>query len=401
MTNKELARIKIKEECEKLFFYENKNLVLEWATGVGKTFNSLNLCNKSGFNRILIFVAETQHIQMWKDDMNLNGFGNLINKIHFSCYHSIKKYQNVECDLIILDEGHHAFSDKRINYLKSIKAKRAILLSATIDDSEYELFCNIFNNVKRYSINFKTAIKAGLLNIPTFNIYTFKLNESSKSEIIEFKRGNGLIKIKCNYDERLNYIYNKNKYPNIHLTISCTQKEKYDYIESNYSYLLSKFRSDGNKNMSKLLFAGSRRKAYLSSIKTGRLKYLCNKLKHKRFICFCGNIEQADMVSNNTAIHSKSKKTPTEIVNKFNSGEISEIFAVGMLVEGTNLTNIESAIICQLDGESLKFIQKTGRGMRAEFPEINILLCLNTKDEEYYLDSFKDIPLEYIKIKEL
>jgi superfamily II DNA or RNA helicase len=68
-----------------------------------------------------------------------------------------------------------------------------------------------------------------------------------------------------------------------------------------------------------------------------------------------------------------------------------------MLQEGMNLKGIEVGIIIQLDGQKLRFIQRTGRVLRSDFPVQYILYFKNTRDEEYLVNALEGINEEYVK----
>ena len=127
------------------------------------------------------------------------------------------------------------------------------------------------------------------------------------------------------------------------------------------------------------------------------LKYL----EDKRFICFTGNLEQCNKVGKENAIHSKkSKKHNLSILDSFNNEDISSIFVNKMGREGLNLTNIEAVVIVQLgtgNDEGLEFLQVTGRGLRAVSPEIYILYCKDTKDEDFLNKALKNIDNKYVQ----
>ena len=84
-------------------------------------------------------------------------------------------------------------------------------------------------------------------------------------------------------------------------------------------------------------------------------------------------------------------------MNKFNRKEISNLFAVGMLQEGVNLTDIQVGIIIQLDGEERAFIQKFGRVLRSDSPVQYIFYVKNTRDEDYLKNALENIDKNYIK----
>ena len=84
------------------------------------------------------------------------------------------------------------------------------------------------------------------------------------------------------------------------------------------------------------------------------------------------------------------------LIEKFNEGEIDNLYAVGMLQEGLNLKNIEIAIISQLDGNTRGFLQKMGRGLRSELPEIYIFAFRDSKDEKYLNKALSNIDKDIV-----
>ena len=197
------------------------------------------------------------------------------------------------------------------------------------------------------------------------------------------------------------YKRNKRRYPNVTLFIYCTQQQKYDYLTEQFNYYKKRYMSCRNEMIkNKWLQYGSKRKTFLGTQKTAIAANLLEKLKDKRFICFCTNIEQAELLGGLNAIHSK-KKEPLKIIQKFNAGEINSLYAVGMLQEGVNLTGIEAGIIIQLDSEERAFIQKFGRTLRADSPEQYIIYFRATRDEEYLNNALESIDKNYIREYEI
>ena len=388
MTKKEISRELIKSKCEELFD-KGHNLCLEFNTGVGKTINAINLQARMNSQKTFICVAEIAHIDNWKDEYIKHGYEYLLKSTEIFCYASLKNYANKSADLLILDEIHHAFSQARTFLLTSLRVKRVIGLSATLEDEHKYLFNDIFKNIAVYTITMEEAIEMEILPKPKVYLIPLKLNSSKKSETIEFKRGRNINEIHCDYLQRNSYIYAKNKYPTLNLIIHCTQQEKYDYLEANYERARIFKRSGWLRH-------GGIRKKFLSDCKTDKIKEICEKLQEdgKRFITFCGSIEQAEMVMSENCIH--SKKESNSILKRFNSKEINSIYAVKKLVEGVNLVDINAAVIGQLDGTERPFIQMTGRSLRADFPEVYVLYFTGTKDDDYLKNVTNNIPQEYL-----
>lgn len=110
---------------------------------------------------------------------------------------------------------------------------------------------------------------------------------------------------------------------------------------------------------------------------------------------FCTSIEQAEQLGGQNAIHSK-RADSLQIIEDFNRKRINNLFAVGMLQEGQNLTDIEVGIIVQLDGQERAFIQKFGRSLRAEDPIQFIFYYENTRDTEYLRNVLEGVNKKYI-----
>jgi superfamily II DNA or RNA helicase len=159
-----------------------------------------------------------------------------------------------------------------------------------------------------------------------------------------------------------------------------------------YKKVFETYRSEIMKNQ--WLQYGSRRKRFLGELKTKEAKRLVKYVENKRFICFCTSIEQANELGGKYAIHSKSD---SKALGEFNSLKSNKLFAVNMLQEGMNLKGIEVGIIIQLDGQKLRFIQRTGRVLRSDFPVQYILYFKNTRDEEYLVNALEGINEEYVK----
>jgi superfamily II DNA or RNA helicase len=120
--------------------------------------------------------------------------------------------------------------------------------------------------------------------------------------------------------------------------------------------------------------------------------------KNNRFICFCASVAQANALDYVNTISSKRPaKSNQLIIDKFNSKQIDHIYAVGMITEGMNLTDIQTGIIVQLDGKERLFLQKAGRVMRSDFPNIYIMYFKDTQDEKYLKEALENIDSKFIQ----
>ena len=384
---------------------QSNRVALQWCTGLGKSKMAIDMANyladkefngdKESFN-VLLVVAETAHKSNWK--MEFDRWGLKTNNIVMECYASLKKYRNSYWDLVIFDEAHHLGSDLRMDVLTELHAKNIILLSATLSDQVMQAVTGVFGEFVTSKVTLKEAIEWRILPAPKVYLIPLTLDNTYPNCTIieEWGKKEKRVTYKCKFPERWGYLKNKNKYPNVTLEISCTQQQKYDYLSDQFEYWRSQFfrtRQEFIKN--KWLQVGSQRKRFLGESKTGAVRLLLHKIQNKRFICFCTSIEQAELLGGKNAIHSK-KDNSLDIIDDFNTKKIDNLFAVGMLQEGQNLTDIEAGVIVQLDGQERAFVQKFGRSLRATDPIQFIFYYKDTRDTEYLENVLEGINEEYI-----
>lgn len=381
------------------------NIAIQAATGTGKSKLAIELCEECAKRekkelRILLVIAERAHFKNWEDEMIKWSYKAPVSTV---CYASLKNYRHTSWDVVIFDEAHHLGSELRLDIFSTITASHMLFLSATLKQSlldTLELHCGPIKVIK---MGLQDAFNANILPEPKINLIPLTLDNKTVNHFIVEEWGNKArrVSIKCAYKDRWLYKRNKNKYPNVELIISCTQQQKYDYITEQFNYYKKRYMSCRNEAIkNKWLQWGSRRKTFLGLEKTAIATQLLQKIGDKRLICFCTNIAQADMLSQETSVHSQ-KKDSLNIIQKFNNGEINSLYAVGMLQEGVNLTGIEAGIIIQLDGEERAFIQKFGRTLRADSPEQYIIYFRATRDEEYLQNALESIDKNYIREYEI
>ena len=350
---------------------ENNYLLLQIATGVGKSLAAIKIIEEHG-GEWLIAIAEVLHKQNWIDEFKKHGKEHLLKQIKFFCYASLHKF--TYGDNYIFDECHHAQSDKRYSLLAKIKASRVILLSATLTKTQIEKFTYLFPNLFVYKFGLSKAIQEELLPEP--KIYLLECKLDSLSPIHKYKIG-------------------KDRY------VMCTEREYYDRLSQRIEYLKNRYfqtRTDFDKIT--WLSSGNNRKKFLAKCKTRYARQLLRKLDNKRLICFCNSIEQSETLSiGYGAIHSKAPKELREqLLLAFNEGISDRIFVVDMLKEGVNLVNIKAGVIVQLDNQEKSLIQMVGRSLRSIAPEMYVLYVSNTQDETYVTTAFENIDKDLITL---
>lgn len=383
---------------------DQSNVVaLKWATGAGKSKAALMMVDYISKKKItdhkleiLICVAENAHKQNWTDEIHKHGFTKLFN-FTIECYASLKKYKYSSWDVIIFDEAHHLGTSLRLDIIDYIIARYTILLSATISDNKICDISDKFGTVAVDIVTLEDVIEWDILPEPEVILIPMELdNTTCDCTIVEsWGSAKKRVRYECEFKDRWTYCAHRDKYPDAELTIKCTQHQKYMYLCSRVDYWRTRYirrREEFAKN--KWMLCGSERKRFIGDLKTSIAMHLVSSIK-QRFICFCSSIGQANLIGgNNEVLHHKlNKGIICNRINKFNTGELNRLFAVGMLQEGQNLRNIEAGVIIQLDGKEGKFIQKLGRTLRSkEKPKVYILYYKNTVDTTYLQHVYNSVP---------
>jgi len=380
-----------------------KRVCLKWATGMGKSKMAIDLANDATYPfssahkaEVLLVVAERSHKQNWIDEMQKWGFA--LDRVNLTmiCYASLHKVRDMSFDVLILDEAHHCFTEKRMEILKSIKPMYVYLLSATLSRQKLNAIEDIYSRFCVSAVSLKTAIDAEALPEPMVNIVNLKLNDSVVNQEIKIGKGDNLPEV--TWEQRFPYINGKKTNGCI---IKCTERQKYQYYTDSMEYWKRRYEHTQNpyhRNMWVQL--GSQRKRFLGELKTKyveRLSKFFNK-KSKRYICFCASVLQGEYLNKHRLISSKRRMPANQkIIDSFNNKKIRSIFAVGMATEGLNLKDIQIGVITQLDGKERLFVQKAGRAMRAEYPQIWVFCYENTQDTVYLRNVVNNIEEKYIK----
>lgn len=350
----------------------HNNLILEWATSLGKSYAAIRIIERLGGNWNIV-LAETLHEQNWIAEFKKHGKESLLTNIKFFCYASLHKH--LDGENYIFDEIHNLQSFKRLNHLKTIKAnklKRFIGLSATLTWLQKANLEIIVGHIHTSKVTLSNAIENSILPEPIVYFLGIDLDNTIKNH---------------------SYKFNKDR------IISCTAQKKYELLDQRVEYFKGLYLASYEPNAkTRWMMAALDRKKFLASYKTKFVKELLLYLQTKRLVCFGYSLEQIEEISSGLHIHSKlPKKQRIEILDKFNNGQIDKIFAVGMLREGQNLNNIEAGIVVQLDNVERMFTQTLGRSMRAMYPEQYVLYVNNTQDETYVKTALTSFNMEYVK----
>lgn len=400
------------QEREFLALKDSHRVILKWATGCGKSKMTIDLVNRAllhypegGQVRILLVVAERAHIQNWDDEFDKwhsavdSKASSRMRYIKTVCYNSLHKVKDEFWDIVILDEAHHAFTEKRLAALEELKENLypscnfVFLLSATLSSGKQDMIESIFGKFTTSTVTLKDAIKEDILPDP--KVYVVEMHLDNTKRFQEIQIGNDPKAPVVKWEDRAKYIYK-----NIPCIIRCTEFQKNLFLTQSVDYWNERYhRSHSEFQRVKAANYGSQRKRFLGELKTGAVRKLIDRLPRKnRFVCFCASVAQANALDYVNNISSKRPAKSNQItIDKFNNKQIDHIYAVGMITEGMNLTDIQTGIIVQLDGKERLFLQKAGRVMRSDFPNIYIFYYKNTQDEKYLKSALENIDSKFVK----
>lgn len=387
-----MSRELITEEIAQI---KNNNILLELATGTGKSKQALEIIKARNPHSILIVVPKLVLIDTWSYEFKKWGCKKYEKLTVFSTYAGLHLYENQSYDMIIFDECHH-LTERCLAIVKTFKFKYSILLSATVGRFYFTLR-EYFPDLYRYKITAKEAIDNDILPDPKVYLLPLSLSKSGRNYkmVLRQLKASGKT-IGCYYPERWKYLKDKAYTQIIAL---CTQFEYIQELNNQISYWKNKTMRNQIFKNKWLRLAGERLKT-LSEYKQPIILQLLEKLKDERTLIFCNSIEQTEKLCTNS-IHSKNDKC-LETLEDFNNGSINHISACDMLNEGVNLVNCKVGIYAALNSSEILIKQKLGRLLRHPNPVLIIPYYINTREEEIVTKMLEDYNPELVfKVKSI
>lgn len=384
MDKQQEERNKIQEEAVRLS-KEHKHLLLEWATGTGKGLAIAKCIAASKSPKPwLIVVPEIIQIENYRLDLVKHGMDFLTERkiVHIICYASLHHYIGRAYNIHFNEVQH--LSEVRLQFGFTFDFDQIISDSATIPkevEDRLKTLCPFY----KYELDVNEAIERGILPAPSVHLIKVFPNSVIKRNPHKYKRTN-------------TFITDKNK-------IAQFDRAMKNLVELEEKLIKENIEKTGDDSPipwigRKLNLLGGERKKFIAYCKNEAVEKLINQLGDRRYIVFCGSVEQSEKLGGNRSINSsRGMKHNKGTIEKFNNKEINSLFFNKMGKEGMNFLDIEAGIIIQLDSgndQGLSFIQKMGRVFRAISPDIYIFYCPNTQDEIYLKKALKNIDKQYV-----
>lgn len=341
---------------------EHIALLISWPTGTGKGLAVMKciLASKSP-KKWLIVVPEIVQIDNWWQDARKHGIEAQIQaKIEeVICYASLKNWAGKSLNLACNEA--HRLSEERAKIIPTIQYDQLILDTATLPIDVRDRLPRFYE----YQLSMNQVVEWGILPPPEIKVYYIELDDEKR-------------------------IYEKKVKGKKTLT---TAKKYYDYLTYIYNYWKSQTFSDYEEWKEKRMFmCAINRKRWIAEYKTQKAKEILKDIENQRFVVFCGSVKQAKELGGKQAIHSQNKYNQ-ELIDEFNSLKTNSLYACSMMKEGMNLEQIEAGLIIQLDKKQLGNIQRLGRILRSQYPQLHLICLKGTKDEEYLEEFLKSIKL--------
>lgn len=354
---------------EDILAIKNPYIVINLATGTGKTRAALEKADQQKVKNLLIVCPRTNLCLVgWPDEFRKWHKEELLKKATLCCYRSLHKYTDREWDMIIFDEAHH-LTPACQEILSGMKAKSILWLSATLNKGIREFLDTNYHGYYNYEVGMRKTIDAEILPDPKVFLMPLTLDALSMNSSIELNSGSSES--------------DKHKYPaTVGNYWKCVKSKKkcilYGTQYQCYQVFAKVWDFYVRNNIDRQMIGGTILK-WCATQKNSVVRRILRKLENERTLTFCCNIAQTQALGAN-AINSKNK-AGLEILEKFNLGEIDHIQACNMLDEGVNLVDCRVGIFANINSSERLIIQRTGRILRHSEPIIVIPYFVDTREE--------------------
>lgn len=347
------ARQELYNEVEQAYLSNNYTVLVEAATGSGKSKIALDLVGDPLNEKWTILVPRLPLFKTWEEEMLKWKRVKLLENVEFLCYASTHKLLPGNNN-IILDEAHR-LTDRSLPFIKAFKGNgKLIALSATVPFEKKLLLQDIGihkSNTVKYTLD--DAVANDLVTDYNIKVVQFPLDSVTKN-IQAGKKGA--------------YFFT-------------TEYDGYRFKEQRVRQMTYTQKEDSIK----WAVLDRMRFIYNLPTKLALTGLLLNLLPaDKKVIIFCGSIAHANAVCK----HKYHSKTDDKDYKDFCNGKITRLAVVQSVAEGVNIPELDYAILMQVQSGQLHAIQKIGRLLRktsdpTKQGKVILLEALNTQDSKW------------------
>lgn len=353
------------------------NIVLEVATGVGKTFMAIKKMAQlyTSTSKILVVIPRNVLINNWKQEFIKWHYQPLLHNITFTTYVSLPKHAG-KWDICVFDESHH-LSERCQEALEHFEIKHSLFLSATLKREHKDFikeWCK--EDVEFINVSTKKAIDNDVLPDPKILLIPLTLDNKKQGCVWYPKKAWKKLppsKIATfDYKDK----WKAKKIKKTPYALKCTQRQYYNELSGLVEWYKKKNFNPIMKNI--WLHTAGERLQIMAVWKIETVLKILRITKGCKSITFCANIADSCLLK----IPCVNSKEGISNLSRFNQGKVTQIACVNMLDEGLNLSNCQVGIFNMLNSSSRLQCQKIGRILRHKKPVIIIPFFKDTRDEE-------------------
>lgn len=367
-----------------------KDLIVFVSMRVGKTRAALKSLNEG--EKVLVVYPNKSIKDSWTQELKV--FTPKSTNITYCTKASIHKLKNTEWDTIILDELPMMVSDKQLDAIKSIKFKKRIALTGSMNNKTERKLREVLNIKVGFKYSVRNAIEDGLIKDYKVFVHFVKLRNNLPVQIERFGRTITMVESNA-YDY---YTNEMNK----------ASENKESAIENLNSNELYKWEGIYNKNMVlRTNFLYNSQTLYEETLK------LINQYKNQKVLIYTMRTDIADALSDDV-FHSKNNAE--SVLETFKTSTSGHLAVVNSVSAGITIQNLNTVIFHSYDSNTETIYQKLARALlydyNEEFASIHIMCLENTQmelwmekacegleqDKIFYIKNEQIIPkLEYYK----
>lgn len=377
-------KVEIQNSAVKIWFDTGCKGTLNLATGSGKTFCFLMICQMlldkyKSLRLKVLFLAETNQREIdLKNDIDkfikITGFDFYkFVDLHFACYQSAYKWENTKWDLVCADEIHSGLTPQYSKFFQNNKYLNLVGLSATVD-----------RTTKYTDENGVEYTKGNLVDKIAPVVFTYSLNDSVKNNTSK-KLFIYIINHRLDVTNKIIEAGTKDK------KFLTTEQENYDYWDNEFKKSL--FLPDGPAKTFRIRNTSAARAKllYIAPSKITVVNKLLSQLKGKTIV-FGNSIDALNQITKNTISNRNSDIKNALIRQQFADNKINTIGSFKMLKQGANLPDLDNTIIHSYYSKELDFIQMLGRQRNSKSTgNVFILKTAGTVETKWYSKAMETI----------
>lgn len=349
---------------------QTDNVLLELATGVGKTKLALDLASDYGAKNVTVLVPTDAVAEAWLQEVKKWDSKLFVTTVNYASAHKVLN-ELIPPDLVILDETHHV-TERNLEYIIKYDCP-LIALSATVDWEKMQLL-RALGFERGISVDLDKATEHDLIAPYVMNVISFPVDDKTPNMIAGGK--------------------DKKWYT--------TEEKSLAYAETRITMAMK------TRNENTIQFAYMNRMRMIRTLpsRIALAKKVIERLKAKypasKILVFAPDIAQCEELVPECFYHSKSDNSGFEA---FKAGTQQVLGSVQALSEGINVVGDIAIIVAGMSKER-HTVQRLGRILRktseGKLGQAFLLVAEGTQDVKWAASSLDGLSnVKYFKAAQL